>query len=98
MATAKQRSARRPSKKTTAKSKKTSAAVIKTAPQASNKSREAGRIAAAKKSDELVAVVPRKRLPTAFAISKKVLATIWSHKKLFIGIAAIYMVLNVTLV
>lgn len=86
MATAKQRAAHRPSKKI-AKKKVTTSVVSKAKPSE-------------RQADSQPATQPviRGKFPSAWVISRKTARLLWNYKKLFLGIAAIYLVLNIVLV
>lgn len=87
MATAKQRAARRPSKKT-AKKKVTAPVAAKAA---TPKTARVGTVAPPEPTQ-------RGKLPSAWVISKKTARLLWSYRRLFLGISAIYLVLNILLV
>jgi hypothetical protein len=97
MATAKQKAAKRPSHRTVKKSDKPKAVVSTAAPKKKIAAKPAAVVleAPATKESKMESI---RRLPGAWAIARQALATLWSRKWLFLGITAVYLVLNVVLV
>jgi hypothetical protein len=91
MATAKQRAARRPSKKSA--KKKVAQPDVATTPEVTTPAKSV------KPTPKHTLASPvRGKLPSAWQISQKTAALLWRNKKLFLGISGIYLILNIILV